>query len=54
ADIEDVPEAVREKLEFILVDTVDEVLAAALGINGQTASSAPSTVDAPAQSEEPS
>ena len=54
ADIEDVPEAVREKLEFILVDTVDEVLAAALGINGQTALSAPSTVDAPAQSEEPS
>ena len=54
ADIEDVPEAVREKLEFILVDTVDEVLAAALGINGQTASGAPSTVDAPAQSEEPS
>ncbi|MEZ4556950.1 MAG: hypothetical protein R2851_19445 [Caldilineaceae bacterium] len=32
------PEAVREKLEFILVDTVDEVLDAALGINGRATS----------------
>jgi ATP-dependent Lon protease len=30
ADLDDVPETVREKIEFILVDTVDEVLAAAL------------------------
>ena len=29
-DLEDVPEAVRDQLEFIPVDTVDEVLAAAL------------------------
>ncbi len=30
ADLEDVPPAVREQMEFILVDTMDEVLAAAL------------------------
>lgn len=32
ADIEEVPLPVREKLDFILVDTVDDVLDAALGI----------------------
>ena len=32
ADLDDVPDTVRESLEFILVDTVDEVLDAALGI----------------------
>jgi ATP-dependent Lon protease len=30
ADLDDVPETVREKMKFILVDTVDEVMAAAL------------------------
>jgi ATP-dependent Lon protease len=30
ADLDDVPTTVREQLTFILVDTVDEVLAAAL------------------------
>ena len=30
ADLDDVPEAVRKEMKFILVDTVDEVLAAAL------------------------
>lgn len=30
SDLDDVPEAVREKIEFVLVDTVDEVLDAAL------------------------
>jgi ATP-dependent Lon protease len=30
ADIDDVPQSVREQMKFILVDTVDEVLAAAL------------------------
>jgi ATP-dependent Lon protease len=30
ADLDDVPETVREKMKFILVDTVDEVIAAAL------------------------
>jgi ATP-dependent Lon protease len=30
ADIDDVPQTVREQMNFILVDTVDEVLAAAL------------------------
>jgi ATP-dependent Lon protease len=30
ADLDDVPETVREKMKFILVDTVDEVTAAAL------------------------
>ncbi len=30
ADLEDVPEEVRKRMKFILVDTVDEVLAAAL------------------------
>ena len=30
ADLEDVPATVREKLNFILVDTVDEVWAAAI------------------------
>ena len=31
-DLDDVPDTVRESLDFILVDTVDEVLDAALGI----------------------
>jgi len=30
ADLDDVPESVRKTIKFILVDTVDEVLAAAL------------------------
>jgi ATP-dependent Lon protease len=30
-DLDDLPEEAREKMEFILVDTVDEVLKAALG-----------------------
>ncbi len=30
-DLDDLPEEVREKMEFVLVDTVDEVLKAALG-----------------------
>ncbi len=30
SDLDDVPEAVREQIEFVLVDTVDEVLEAAL------------------------
>jgi ATP-dependent Lon protease len=30
-DLDDLPEEVREKMEFVLVDTVDEVVAAALG-----------------------
>jgi ATP-dependent Lon protease len=30
ADLDDVPDVVRESMEFILVDTVDEVLQAAL------------------------
>jgi ATP-dependent Lon protease len=30
ADLDDVPQTVREQMNFILVDTVDEVLAAAL------------------------
>ncbi len=30
ADLSDVPEALREKMKMILVDTVDEVFAAAL------------------------
>ncbi len=30
-DLDDLPEEVREKMEFVLVDTVDEVLEAALG-----------------------
>jgi len=30
ADLDDVPQTVREQMTFILVDTVDEVLAAAL------------------------
>jgi ATP-dependent Lon protease len=30
SELDDVPEAVREKMEFVLVDTVDEVLEAAL------------------------
>ena len=37
ADIEDVPEAVRQTLEFILVDTVDEVLTAAFEIPEESA-----------------
>jgi ATP-dependent Lon protease len=32
ADLDDVPESVRQTMKFILVDTVDEVLDAALGI----------------------
>ena len=32
ADLDEVPDAVRESLEFVLVDNVDEVLHAALGI----------------------
>ncbi len=30
ADLDDVPQTVREQIEFILVDTMDEVLRAAL------------------------
>jgi ATP-dependent Lon protease len=30
ADLDDVPQTVREQMQFVLVDTVDEVLAAAL------------------------
>jgi ATP-dependent Lon protease len=30
ADLDDVPETVRERIHFVLVDTVDEVLQAAL------------------------
>ena len=30
ADLDDVPETLRERMKFILVDTVDEVIAAAL------------------------
>ena len=30
-DLDDLPEEVREKMDFILVDTMDEVLKAALG-----------------------
>jgi ATP-dependent Lon protease len=30
ADLDDVPQTVRDQMKFILVDTVDEVLAAAL------------------------
>jgi len=41
ADLDDVPETVREKMQFILVDTVDEVMAAALTpLPGQEASDA--------------
>jgi ATP-dependent Lon protease len=30
-DLDDLPEEVREKMNFVLVDTMDEVLQAALG-----------------------
>ena len=36
ADLDDVPEAVRSTMEFIAVDTVDEVFDAALGISTET------------------
>jgi ATP-dependent Lon protease len=36
ADLEDVPEDVRKQMKFLLVDTVDEVLAAALPARGET------------------
>ena len=36
ADLEDVPEDVRKQMKFVLVDTVDEVLAAALPAQGET------------------
>jgi ATP-dependent Lon protease len=36
ADLEDVPEDVRKQMKFVLVDTVDEVLAAALPARGET------------------
>ena len=35
ADLDDVPDPVREELEFVLVDTVDEVLAATLSATGE-------------------
>ena len=31
ADLEEIPEDVRKEIDFVLVDTVDEVLEAALG-----------------------
>jgi ATP-dependent Lon protease len=43
ADLDDVPETVRKELEFVLVDTVDEVLEAALSV---AEISKPAVVDA--------
>ena len=49
ADLDDVPETVRAKMKFILVDTVDEVMAAALTpVPGQEApEAAPAKPDKP-------
>ena len=40
------PDTVRESLEFILVDTVDEVLDAALGIQVDTSANGVEPVEA--------
>jgi len=41
ADLDDVPESVRNEIEFILVERVDEVLEAALGIDFQPTGQSP-------------
>jgi len=41
ADLEDVPEDVREQMKFVLVETVDEVLAAALPLDEHKKTRAP-------------
>jgi ATP-dependent Lon protease len=43
ADLDDVPASVRDSLEFVLVDSVDEVLEAAFGVPGHT--SLPDSMD---------
>jgi ATP-dependent Lon protease len=43
ADLEDVPEEIRKRMRFILVDTMDEVLANALTDEAELASTAPAT-----------
>ena len=41
ADLDDVPESIRDEIEFILVERVDEVLKAALDIDLQTERQSP-------------
>jgi ATP-dependent Lon protease len=40
-DLVDVPEEAKQKLKFVPVENVDEVLAVALGKDGATASAGP-------------